>query len=106
MVCFTAGVQKMERAAAASVQPAEDAAGPTGGPFGRPRLLTSFIGRENEIADVGGLLGSGQRLVTITGPGGVGKTRLALAVAASLQDSPAFSEADVFVTLAPVADEA
>src|SRR6478672_6083259 len=42
--------------------------------------LTSFIGREHEVAQVVDLLTSA-RLVTITGPGGVGKTRLALAVA-------------------------
>ncbi len=48
-----------------------------------PRPLTSFIGRENEIREVETLV-SGVRLVTITGPGGVGKTRLALQVAGVL----------------------
>jgi predicted ATPase len=76
------------------------------GVSGRPRLLTSFIGRENEVATVARLLRQGHRLVTITGPGGVGKTRLALAVAEALNGSAAFPDGDAFITLAPVADEA
>src|SRR5260370_32126281 len=46
-----------------------------------PLQLTSFIGREKEIAEVRQLL-STARLVTLTGPGGTGKTRLALQLAA------------------------
>ena len=42
--------------------------------------LTSFVGRASEVDKVAGLLG-GYRLVTVTGPGGVGKTRLAAEVA-------------------------
>ena len=48
-----------------------------------PLELTSFIGREREVAEVERLLG-GTRLVTLCGPGGCGKTRLALAVAQDL----------------------
>ncbi len=51
-----------------------------------PVQLTPLIGRTTEIADVRGLLG-GDRFVTLTGSAGVGKTRLALAVAAETVDS-------------------
>jgi predicted ATPase/DNA-binding CsgD family transcriptional regulator len=51
-----------------------------GGAHGFPAVLTSFIGREQAVGEVGGLLGE-RRLVTVTGPGGSGKTRLAGVVA-------------------------
>ena len=48
-----------------------------------PAQLTSFVGREREIRELTGLLNDpDQRLITITGPGGTGKTRLSLQVAA------------------------
>ncbi len=52
----------------------------TGGVHGFVPALTSFVGRESEVGKAAGLLG-GCRLVTVTGPGGVGKTRLAGEVA-------------------------
>ena len=65
--------------------------------------MSTLIGREREIAQVAGLLRmDGARLVTITGPGGVGKTRLALAVADQLADE--FSDGFVFVPLASITD--
>ncbi len=51
---------------------------------GLPRELNAFVGREIEIAEISALLGR-QRVVTLTGTGGVGKTRVALQVAARQQ---------------------
>lgn len=67
-----------------------------------PQPLSSFIGRGEEIRAVCKLFMSGARLVTLTGPGGVGKTRLALTVAGKL--SAGFDGEVVFVSLAPIAD--
>jgi class 3 adenylate cyclase len=64
-----------------------------------PVQLTSFVGRQEEIAEVKKLLGR-TRLVTLSGPGGVGKTRLAVAVAERLRDR--FAAGIVFVPLAAV----
>ena len=50
--------------------------------------MTSLVGRDREIAEVVALLGS-SRLVTLTGPGGTGKTRLALAVAHAISEDGA-----------------
>ena len=50
-----------------------------------PRALSSFIGREHEITEIRRLLGE-TRLLTLTGPGGCGKTRLAMAVAFDVVD--------------------
>ena len=70
---------------------------------GLPVELTSFVGRREETAEVVRLL-SGTRLVTMTGTAGVGKTRLALRVAARL--SRGFRDGVRLVELAPVADPA
>ena len=69
-----------------------------------PVSLTSFVGRSHEIAQVCALLNGETRLVTLIGPGGVGKTRLALAVAAAA--GPGFPDGTVFVGLAALADPA
>ncbi len=70
---------------------------------GVPTPLTSLIGREREIAAVGALLcDKGGQLVTLVGPGGVGKTRLALRVAAEVADN--FPDGVTFVSLAPISD--
>ena len=68
-----------------------------------PAQLTSFIGREKEIASIKQLV-IANRLTTLTGPGGTGKTRLSLQVASSLLDS--FPDGAWFIELAPLADPA
>ena len=68
-----------------------------------PLQLTSFIGREREIAEVKRLLGA-TRLLTLTGAGGSGKTRLALQVATDLAGE--YADGAWFVDLAPLADSA
>lgn len=53
-----------------------------------PAVLTRTIGREAEVAQILGLLAGDARLVTITGPGGVGKTRVAMEVAHARASRP------------------
>lgn len=76
----------------------------------RHNLLTptsAFVGREGDKTALHGLLGDPFcRLLTLVGPGGIGKTRLALEVAADLVGSEAFPDGVWFVPLAPVLDEA
>ena len=67
-----------------------------------PLELTSFIGREKALAEVKGLLDGDARMVTLCGPGGAGKTRLALAVARDLLEG--FEGAVWWVELAPISD--
>jgi len=68
-------------------------------PNNLPAQTTSFVGRENELAEVRRTLLQPQvRLLTLTGPGGMGKTRLALQVAADMLDD--FEQGVFFVPLA------
>jgi len=70
---------------------------------GLPAAVTSFIGREEAVREVAGLLGE-YRLVTVTGPGGAGKTRLAGEVARAVASR--FADGVWLAELAPVADPA
>jgi class 3 adenylate cyclase len=63
-----------------------------------PAQLTSFIGREKQIEDIRQTLAD-NRLLTLTGAGGVGKTRLALQIAASTNERTVW-----YVDLAPITD--
>jgi predicted ATPase len=68
-----------------------------------PVPATPFLGRERDLAEVGELLtGEGTRLLTLTGPGGTGKTRLALQAAAASAES--FPDGIWWVPLAPLRD--
>jgi hypothetical protein len=68
-------------------------------PNNLPRPLTSFIGREHELAEARRLLGN-NRLLTLTGAGGSGKTRLCIRLAAEVAGD--FPDGVYFVPLAPV----
>jgi predicted ATPase/DNA-binding SARP family transcriptional activator len=91
----------LARDPAAAPSPASAPAPPTNLPI----LLTSFVGRAEQVAELRRLLGDhdrGPRLVTLTGPGGCGKTRLALEVGgASLATHP---DGVWLVDLAPLFD--
>src|SRR6266704_390135 len=64
---------------------------------------TALVGREDEVAQIGKLLRREDvRLVTLTGPGGTGKSRLSIQVAAGLRD--VFMGGVFFVSLAPISD--
>src|SRR5262245_53393956 len=79
-------------------QPADHAEGPI-----LPTPLTSLVGRDREVGAVLSLLERPElRLLTLTGPGGAGKTRLALAVSARLLDR--FEDGVFFVDLATLRD--
>jgi len=69
--------------------------------YNLPAQVTSFVGREQEVKEVKRLLETA-RLLTLTGPGGVGKTRLATTAAAELTQADGFEDGIYFVDLAPV----
>lgn len=68
-----------------------------------PKRITTFIGRENQVSEIMQILQSPEcRLLTLTGPGGVGKTRMAIEIASHVRDN--FSDGLAFVDLAPIAE--
>jgi predicted ATPase/DNA-binding SARP family transcriptional activator len=69
-----------------------------------PRQLTTFVGRDRELAELERLLAGRSRLITLTGPGGCGKTRLALELAARREAD--FELGARLVELAPIRDAA
>ncbi|MFL6238862.1 MAG: ATP-binding protein [Actinomycetes bacterium] len=74
-------------------------------PTNLPLRVTSFIGRTSELGELSLLLcDAGSRLVTVTGPGGVGKTRLAVQACAEVIDK--FPDGVFYVPLAPLQDPA
>ena len=90
---------------AAARPPAAAPASPTASRGLRPLPVsaTLLVGRERAIDEVAGLVGQpGVRLVTLTGPGGIGKTRLAVAAGERLRDR--FGAGTVFVPLAAITD--
>ena len=70
-------------------------------PNNLPTQLTTFVGRDKELGEAVALL-AGTRLLSLTGPGGTGKTRLSLQVAAAAADE--FPDGIWFVALEPVRD--
>jgi len=69
-----------------------------------PRPASSFVGREREVQEIASLLQDGTRLLTLSGPGGSGKTRLAIEAGAELV--PEFRNGVYWVELAPLRDPA
>jgi class 3 adenylate cyclase len=67
-------------------------------PGNLPRTRTPFVGRERELDDLRALLSADAPVVTLTGPGGVGKTRLAVEAARELSQS--FADGAYFMSLA------
>ena len=70
-------------------------------PHNLPRLLTSFHGRQTDLAQIEELIAS-RRLISLLGAGGVGKTRLALEAAHRQSDGDRFSSGVWFVDFAPI----
>ena len=90
---------KLETTAAGA--PSRQRDGERRAPGNLPQQVTTFVGRERQMAEIADSLAS-SRLVTITGPGGSGKTRLALRIAEQL--APSLTGGAWQVQLAPLAD--
>ncbi|MFE0461991.1 BTAD domain-containing putative transcriptional regulator [Kitasatospora sp. NPDC058965] len=94
---------QQDEAPVAPAPPPAAAAAPRG-PVGNLRAgLTSFVGREQDLAALGELIGAA-RLVTLTGPGGSGKTRLSVEAGRLAQRGGAWPDGVWQVELAPLED--
>jgi len=88
----------------ATQQPSDMVGMVSNGPAALPAVDSRLIGRARELDALSRIVRGRARIVTLTGPGGVGKTRLAIELAATLSGD--FSDGVAFVVLAPVADAA
>jgi hypothetical protein len=102
---FTGEIRGPSGSADAGTGTGSAAAQPAPGlpPTNLPELVSDLIGRDEELREILNLAASHQ-LVTLTGPGGIGKTRLALAAARRLL--PQFADGGWVAELAPLADPA
>jgi predicted ATPase len=91
-----------ERFAVSGASPGPEVVG--GRAVALPSAFTPLVGRDRELRAVVGLLEGDARLITLTGSGGIGKSRLAIEAAAQVRDR--FPGGVVFVDLAPVTDPA
>jgi predicted ATPase/transcriptional regulator with XRE-family HTH domain len=103
------GLSEEERAALAASVPGRRTEAPgketATSPSTVPASLTPLVGRELEVEEIGGLLRQDAvRLLTLTGPGGIGKTRLAIEVVQKTEGD--FPDGAAFVGLAPLGDAA
>jgi len=97
-----AGLSRPERVWQVAHPALADASAVTAAPARRQEALTSFVGREAELAELSALL-RGTRLLTISGVGGAGKTRLALALADRMDKH--YADGTRIVELATVRDD-
>jgi non-specific serine/threonine protein kinase len=67
-----------------------------------PATMTSLVGRDDELRQLRDLVAAGRRLITLTGPGGVGKTRLAIELAGQI--TAEFADGVIFIPLAALTD--
>lgn len=96
-------LQRLEKAILVQ-DPSLEAPAPTGeaARIDLPARVTSFVGRETELGELTALMREGARMVTLTGPGGTGKTRLAVEAAYALADD--FSDGVQWVPLETLRD--
>lgn len=95
---FLDGLRDVRRASAAALA----RRGPTRRALSLPAQRTRLIGRERELEEIRRLIGGGVRHLTLTGPGGTGKTRLALRAAELV--ATGFAGGTIFVPLAAITD--